>query len=230
MRQQRNDGHRPRDFQLHAGPGWTLMALSHDYGATGGCDAALRFTYPGSDPDVVSVWRYQSGSLRRRHLRLRNCVGRQHLSGACSHNSGGSGGGCSSKFAAPGYQSSPYCGAGSRSVPDISLKRRLWPELLLQRRPSWRRRHQHLHAAGGRFHGTGERISHVYRRGMRQRLYVRLCAHGAGRLGDVQGGERRCFRWKLRAPQPLLRHQSGLQQQRHHSALRPRLLLRGDRV
>jgi hypothetical protein len=42
--------------------------------------------------------------------------------GSCAKNNGGGGGGCSAKFAAPGYQgSSPHCGPGSRSVPDVSF-------------------------------------------------------------------------------------------------------------
>ena len=40
-------------------------------------------------------------------------------------NHGGTGGGCSTLFAAPGYQTNngnaPACGTGSRSVPDIAL-------------------------------------------------------------------------------------------------------------
>jgi hypothetical protein len=39
----------------------------------------------------------------------------------CASNDGGSGGGCSSEFAAPSFQSNEPCGSGSRGVPDISL-------------------------------------------------------------------------------------------------------------
>jgi len=49
-------------------------------------------------------------------------VARQHLyRGLLPEQPVGSGGGCSVKFAAPSWQTSPFCGSGSRSVPDISL-------------------------------------------------------------------------------------------------------------
>jgi hypothetical protein len=108
-------------FNAMLGQGWTLLALSHDYGATGGCDAALRVTYPGSDPDVVSVGGTSLALYGDGTFASETAWEGSTWSGACSHNSGGSGGGCSAYFAAPGYQSPAYCGAGSRSVPDISL-------------------------------------------------------------------------------------------------------------
>ena len=108
-------------FNSMLGQGWTILALSHDYGATGGCDAALRVTYPGSDPDVVSVGGTSLALYSDGTFSSETAWEGGHSAGSCSHNGGGSGGGCSAYYAAPGYQSSPYCGAGSRSVPDISL-------------------------------------------------------------------------------------------------------------
>lgn len=108
-------------FNSMLGQGWTILALSHDYGATGGCDDALRVTYPGSDPDATSVGGttlelYSDGTFDQETAWEGGTS-----SGSCSHNNGGSGGGCSAYFSAPGYQSNPYCGSGSRSVPDIAL-------------------------------------------------------------------------------------------------------------
>ena len=108
-------------FNAMLGQGWTILALSHDYGATGGCDAALRVTYPGSDPDVISVGGTSLALYSDGTFASETAWEGGHSAGSCSKNGGGSGGGCSAYYAAPGYQSSPYCGAGSRSVPDISL-------------------------------------------------------------------------------------------------------------
>jgi subtilase family serine protease len=108
-------------FNSMLGQGWTILALSHDHGATGGCDDALRVTYPGSDPDAVSVGGTSLALYSDGTFASETAWEGSHSAGSCSNNGGGSGGGCSAYYAAPGYQSSPYCGAGSRSVPDISL-------------------------------------------------------------------------------------------------------------
>lgn len=108
-------------FNSMLGQGWTILALSHDYGATGGCDDALRVTYPGSDPDVVSVGGTSLALYSDGTFASETAWEGGHSAGSCSKNGGGSGGGCSAYYAAPGYQSTPYCGAGSRSVPDIAL-------------------------------------------------------------------------------------------------------------
>ena len=108
-------------FNSMLGQGWTIMALSHDYGATGGCDAALRVTYPASDPDVVAVGGTSLALYSDGSFFSETAWEGSTSSGSCSHNAGGSGGGCSAYFAAPTYQNPAYCGASSRSVPDISL-------------------------------------------------------------------------------------------------------------
>jgi len=108
-------------FSSMVGQGWTLMAASGDRGTTDDCTNRNDVAYPASDPNVIGV----GGT----YLQLFNDSTYDYevawqggtYSGACTHNNGGSGGGCSSKYAAPGYQSSPYCGSGSRSTPDISL-------------------------------------------------------------------------------------------------------------
>lgn len=108
-------------FDSMLGQGWTLLASSGDNGAAQGCLAHDRVNYPASDPDMVAVGGtslalYNDGTFYSE-------TGWQGGTGAgsCIHNGGGSGGGCSTKFAAPGYQSNPFCGSSGRSVPDISL-------------------------------------------------------------------------------------------------------------
>ena len=108
-------------FDSMIGQGWTLMAATGDQGAAAGCGDANAIQYPSSDPDVVAVGGttlslYSDGTFFSE-------TGWQGgtSAGSCSSNNGGSTGGCSAKFAAPSWQTSPFCGSGSRSVPDISL-------------------------------------------------------------------------------------------------------------
>jgi len=108
-------------FNAMLGQGWTILALSHDYGATGGCDDALRVSYPASDPDIIAVGGTSLALYSDGTFASETAWEGGTWSGACSKNDGGSGGGCSAYYAAPGYQSHPYCGAGSRSVPDIAV-------------------------------------------------------------------------------------------------------------
>jgi len=108
-------------FDAMVGQGWTLMAATGDQGAAAGCGDANAIQYPASDPDIVAVGGttlslYSDGSF----LSETGWQGGT-FSGACASNNGGSTGGCSAKFAAPSWQTSPFCGSGSRSVPDISL-------------------------------------------------------------------------------------------------------------
>ena len=99
-----------------------------------GCGNTVAVLYPESDPDVVSVGGTQltlntsTGAFESEYTWTGDT-----FSGACSENDGGTGGGCSNLFAAPGYQSSPACGSGSRSVPDVALHSSPHPvdELLL---------------------------------------------------------------------------------------------------
>lgn len=108
-------------FNSMLGQGWTLLGSSGDNGAAQGCFTHDRVNYPASDPDLIAVGGtslslYNDGTFASE-------TGWQGgtYAGACKHNDGGSGGGCSTKFAAPGYQTDPFCGTSGRSVPDISL-------------------------------------------------------------------------------------------------------------
>ncbi len=116
-------------FNQMIGQGWTIMAAAGDGGSDAGCTGALAVLYPESDPDVVSV----GGTDLQ--LNADGTFGNEvawtgdTFSGACSENDGGGGGGCSAVWAAPGYQTngSPYCGSGSRSVPDVALHASIYP-------------------------------------------------------------------------------------------------------
>lgn len=112
-------------FNQMLGQGMTIMAASGDNGATAGCSDSISVLYPESDPDVVSV----GGTTLYTSVNgfdSETAWTGGTSSGSCSVNNGGTGGGCSVLFAAPGYQqgifqSSPVCGTGSRSVPDVAL-------------------------------------------------------------------------------------------------------------
>jgi hypothetical protein len=105
-------------FSEMAGQGWTLVAASGDRGAYDDC-SHLAVSFPASDPNVVgaggTTLTLSSGPVYDSEV---------SWSGGpdgCGSNDGGSGGGCSSMFAAPSYQSNAPCGTGSRAVPDIAL-------------------------------------------------------------------------------------------------------------
>ncbi|MFI5117315.1 MAG: protease pro-enzyme activation domain-containing protein [Terriglobales bacterium] len=106
-------------FNQMVGQGWTLVAASGDGGATTDCADHLSVSYPASDPDVTAAGGttleegYFTGFISE--------TGWTGGSDGCFNNDGGSGGGCSAYFAAPGYQSRPACGANSRSLPDLAL-------------------------------------------------------------------------------------------------------------
>lgn len=105
-------------FSEMAGQGWTLVAASGDRGAYDDC-SHLAVSFPASDPNVVGA-----GGTELSLSSGPSYDGEVSWSGGpdgCSSNDGGSGGGCSSDFAAPSYQSNQPCGSGSRAVPDISL-------------------------------------------------------------------------------------------------------------
>jgi len=113
-------------FNQMIGQGWTIMAASGDGGASAGCSSSLAVLYPESDPDLVSVGGTQLGLYSDGTFASEVAWTGDNYSGACSSNHGGSGGGCSAKWSSPGYQNSPfqsgpYCGSGSRSVPDVAL-------------------------------------------------------------------------------------------------------------
>ena len=101
-------------FNQLAGQGWTLVAASGDSGATDDCADHLSVNHPASDPEVTAV-----GGTNL-------VLGSSEVAWSggpygCLQNDGGTGGGCSTYYAAPSYQTSPACGTSSRSVPDIAL-------------------------------------------------------------------------------------------------------------
>ena len=108
-------------FNSMIGQGWTLMAATGDQGAAAGCGDANAIQYPSSDPDIVAVGGTTLSLNSDGTFSSETGWQGSTFSGACSSNNGGSTGGCSGKFAAPSWQTSPFCGSGSRSVPDISL-------------------------------------------------------------------------------------------------------------
>jgi|HubBroStandDraft_6_1064221.scaffolds.fasta_scaffold13474_2 hypothetical protein len=108
-------------FNEMIGQGWTIMAAAGDNGAVAGCGDSIAVLYPESDPDIVSVGGTQLALNSDGSFNSEVTWTGDTFSGACSENDGGTGGGCSNLFAAPGYQTSPACGSGSRSVPDVAL-------------------------------------------------------------------------------------------------------------
>jgi hypothetical protein len=105
-------------FSEMAGQGWSLVAASGDRGAYDDC-SHLAVSFPASDPNVMgaggTTLSLSSGPLYNSEVAWSGGPD------GCSSNDGGSGGGCSSVFAAPSFQSNEPCGSGSRAVPDISL-------------------------------------------------------------------------------------------------------------
>jgi Pro-kumamolisin, activation domain len=105
-------------FNEMVGQGWTLTAASGDRGAYDNC-ANLSVSFPADSPDVVgaggTTLSLSSGPVYNSE------TGWAGGPDGCSSNDGGSGGGCSSYFAAPSFQSNEPCGSGSRAMPDISL-------------------------------------------------------------------------------------------------------------
>jgi hypothetical protein len=105
-------------FNEMAGQGWTLVAASGDRGAYDDC-SHLSVSFPASSPDVVGAGGTElslsSGPV------FNSEVAWSGGPDGCGSNDGGSGGGCSSVFAAPSFQSNEPCGSGSRAVPDLSL-------------------------------------------------------------------------------------------------------------
>jgi kumamolisin len=105
-------------FSEMTGQGWTLVAASGDRGAYDDC-SHLAVSFPASDPNVVgaggTTLSLSSGPVYNSEV---TWSGGPY---GCSSNDGGSGGGCSSVYAAPSFQSNEPCGSGSRGVPDLSL-------------------------------------------------------------------------------------------------------------
>jgi kumamolisin len=105
-------------FSEMAGQGWSLTAASGDRGAYDDC-SHLSVSFPASDPNIVGAGGTElslsSGPVYNSEVAWSGGPD------GCGSNDGGSGGGCSSMFSAPSFQSNQPCGSGSRAVPDISL-------------------------------------------------------------------------------------------------------------
>jgi len=108
-------------FNQMIGQGWTIVVAAGDNGASMGCGDYIDVSYPGTDPDVVSVGGTKLTLNSDGTFNQEVTWTGDTEAGACTSNNGGTGGGCSYKWAAPGYQTNPACGSGSRSVPDIAL-------------------------------------------------------------------------------------------------------------
>ena len=100
-----------------AGEGWTLLFSSGDQGSTGTCSDALKVIYPASDPNVIAVGGTTLQAFQRTEVGWTGGTS----AGSCSpaNNHGGSTGGFSDVWPAPGFQS--YFGYANRSVPDMAL-------------------------------------------------------------------------------------------------------------
>jgi Pro-kumamolisin, activation domain/Bacterial Ig-like domain (group 3) len=110
-------------FDSMVGQGWTLIAASGDRGATDDCNTGhIAVAYPGSDWDVLAAG---GTSLQVYYPPLlwdyENAWQGGQYSGACSGNNGGSGGGVSSYYGKPYWQSASYMGGSYRLTPDLSL-------------------------------------------------------------------------------------------------------------
>ncbi len=105
-------------FSEMTGQGWTLVAASGDRGAFDDC-SHLAVSFPASDPNVVGAGGTEL-SLSAGPAYDSEVAWSGGPDG-CGSNDGGSGGGCSSVYAAPAFQTNHPCGTGSRAVPDISL-------------------------------------------------------------------------------------------------------------
>lgn len=97
-------------FDAMVGQGWSLTAAAGDCGAYDDCNASSprKVDYPASDPDMVAaggtqISFYSNGSF------------------ASEVAWNGGGGGCSSYWSQPGYQSGISTGCGNRALPDVSL-------------------------------------------------------------------------------------------------------------
>jgi pro-kumamolisin-like protein/Big-like domain-containing protein len=104
-------------FSSMVGQGWTLVAASGDQGATAGCGDGLAVQFPASDPNIVGA-----GGTTLSLDSNGNYISEVGWSGGpdgCFSNDGGSTGGVSAYYGAPGYQQP--LGFGSRVVPDIAL-------------------------------------------------------------------------------------------------------------
>ena len=203
-------------FAQMVGQGWTLVAASGDRGAFDDC-SHLSVAYPASDPNVVGAGGTEL-SLSSGPVFNSETAWAGGPDG-CNSNDGGSGGGCSSMFSAPGFQSNQPCGSGSRAVPDISLN------------ADWYHTPQNLYFGGGLGGNGGTSIVAPELAGFFAQENSYLLAMGNVCAGSpcARSGTRTTRSMKpriwRRAARSVLRHHVRLQQQRHRVRL-----LRRNRV
>jgi Pro-kumamolisin, activation domain/Divergent InlB B-repeat domain len=105
-------------FNQMIGEGWSIMVAAGDHGSTTGCQDHVAVSNPASDPDVTAVGGTTLDLNYMQYLDESAWTGGSY---GCAENDGGTGGGCSAFFSAPGYQGGAACSNGMRSVPDIAL-------------------------------------------------------------------------------------------------------------
>jgi subtilase family serine protease len=207
-------------FNSMIGQGWTLFAASGDRGASDDCNfespAHTSVAYPGSDPDVISaggttLYLFSNGTYNTEVAWQGGTY-----TGACKANNGGSGGGCSTYYAAPGWQTNQPCGSGSRAVPDLSLN------------ANFSQNYYYNGALSG-FGGTSMVAPELAGFAAQENAYLlslgNICGVSVGtnpRLSLLRGHQRAVL-----PALSFLRHHFRLQQQRHHCTRRTRLLLCG---
>jgi hypothetical protein len=104
-------------FNQMAGQGWSIAAAAGDGGASDDC-RTLSVDYPGTDPGITAVGGTTLDTSTQGFAQETAWTGGPY---GCSSNDGGTGGGCSIHFGAPGYQGSAACSGNKRSMPDIAL-------------------------------------------------------------------------------------------------------------
>jgi len=105
-------------FNQMLGEGWSIAVAAGDNGSVTGCEDHVAVSNPASDSDVTAVG---GTSLNISSLQY---FGETAWSGGeygCAQNDGGTGGGCSVYFSAPGYAGGTACSGNMRSLPDIAL-------------------------------------------------------------------------------------------------------------
>lgn len=106
-------------FSKMVGQGWTLIAAVGDQGSTNGCGDAVNVQFPASDPNFIAAGGTTLSLYSGPYYDSEVAWTGDTTAGSCGGNHGGTGGGFSSHFGAPSYQSG--FGYANRSVPDIAM-------------------------------------------------------------------------------------------------------------
>ncbi|MBV9872003.1 MAG: hypothetical protein JO214_15415 [Frankiaceae bacterium] len=156
-------------FASMASQGFTLVNSSGDRGNFADC-SHVSVSHPASDTYWLAI-----GAT---NLELGSGPTYSSQSawgdvGNCSGNGGGTGGGCSAKYAAPSWQSSisGFCGSGAKALPDVSLN------------GDWSNSPQYVYFNGGWSGNGGTSISAPMMAG----FYAQQNSYGI-ELGSICGG------------------------------------------